>query len=948
MASSTTESPRLRRASRRFLAGSASFLALLLAPLPGHAQEASETGRIVGKVLNAENAKPLSGAQVTLQGTNQGALTDLNGRYVLTNVPAGTRTVSVQMLGYGQKSVSEVQVTPNQTTSLDITLEETAVEVEGITVSATRERGSNAFLLDQRRTSSAVVEAVGAQEISRRPDSDAAQVAKRMTGVTVTEGKYVFVRGLGERYSQTTLNGSSLPSPEPEKEVVPLDLFPSGFLESLETQKTYTPDLPADFSGGSVKIQTKDFPDQFTVRLGVSSSFNSASQFQDNFLSGQRGDLDWLGFDDGTRELPDEAKEVLGDIESGGRLPGDDEAVVRVGRSLAQDDLQFAPGTGDTPLNRSFNGSIGGRTEVLDDGELGYFVAGTYGDTYQIRPDETERKWRADSFDPALEDRVPNVDYDFLRGTRTVNWGTIANLTFKPTASQKISLRTTVNVNTEDESREFEGLNREDINEVIRSDRIRFLRRLMLWSQLSGEHQMFGDARFDWRVTGARADRSEPFMREAIYSEDDGEFFLDRVGDARYFFSELTDDDLNGEADFRYPFDFLGNEAAVQVGGAYRNRTRDFAARRLDWQFVGNTIRDLDEALETAEIVPRGPGVGELALNDRVQPGDIYGADDIRIAGYLMLELPVTDRLQAIVGARVEDYDLELRSRSETSGELEVQAEQSQTDLVPSLNLIFDARDDMKIRGAVSRTVDRPEFRELAPFQFTEAASLRELVGNPQLETAEVTSGDLRVDWFPGPGEIISLGGFYKKIQDPIEQVFIAAASSAYSYQNGDEADVIGIEFDAQLQLARLSDALRDFSFQGNYSWIDSEVTVREGGGFDPTNLIRPLQGQASYVFNAGVSWIRTDVEAGFFYNRFGERLTAAGGSGVPDIYEQPRNSLDASVSFPLPTGARAEIKGSNLLDDEYLWRQSANGITLVQRQYTVGRTFSVGLSWEF
>ena len=255
----------------------------------------------------------------------------------------------------------------------------------------------------------------------------------------------------------------------------------------------------------------------------------------------------------------------------------------------------------------------------------------------------------------------------------------------------------------------------------------------------------------------------------------------------------------------------------------------------------------------------------------------------------------------------------------------------------------------MKVRAAASRTLDRPEFRELAPFQFTEAASLRQLFGNPNLTPAEIVSTDLRVDFFPAPGEIFSLGGFYKMLDEPIEQVFIAAASSAFSFQNADEATIVGIEADAQFGLGRFARALELFSASANYSWIDSDVTVRAGGIFEPTNLNRPLEGQASYVLNAGLNWDNmAGVEAGLFYNRFGARLTAAGGSGIPDLFEMPRNSVDASIGFPLMGGAQARIRATNLLNAEYRFEQEGNGITQIQRLLTTGRTVSVGISWEY
>ena len=909
---------------------------------------AQETGTIVGNIKDATTAASLSGAQVFVNDSVVGALSDLNGRFVIARVPAGVVSVTAQMIGYGTKTVTEIAVGPGEVVPLDITLTESAVELEEIVITATRERGSQAFILDERRTAGALVEGIGAAEISARPASDAADVAQRITGVTVSEGKYVFVRGLGERYSQTSLNGSSLPSPEPEREVVPLDLFPSGFLESLQTQKSYTPDLPADFSGGSVQIQTKDFPNEFTVTAGVGTSFNSNSQFQNNFIAYPTGGMNFLGLNDGSRDEPQSVIDIMGPVTTGNRLPADDATRLRIGQDLQASNQSFGPSQQDTPLNRSFNLGIGGRNGLFNDGEMGYFIAGQYSDNYTLQPSEIERKWRVSAFDPAVapEDRQPNVDYNFTRGTRAISWGTIGNFTIKPTATQKISLKTTVNVSSDDEGRTYTGDNREDIGALVRSERSRFVSRVMLWSQLSGEHQLFADSRLEWRATAARATRDEPMLRESLYiadTENDPYTLFPDAGSGAYFWSDLVDDDVNGAVDWTLPFELFSNDASIKVGGMYRQRTRDFASRRFLWDFLENTIDNLDQSLAEGSVTTAARRPGQFALGDIVEPGNLYDASDERMAGYAMLDLQPTSRLQAILGARIETYDLALNSRGDNLQGID------QTDIAPSLNLIYTASDRVKVRAAASRTLDRPEFRELAPFQFTEAASLRQLFGNPNLTPAEIVSTDLRVDFFPAPGELFSIGGFYKMLDEPIEQVFIAAASTAYSFQNADEATILGIEADAQFGLGRFARALQLFSASANYSWIHSDVTVRAGSIFEPTNMTRPLEGQASYVLNAGLNWDNMNgIEAGLFYNRFGERLTAAGGSGVPDLFEQPRNSLDASIGFPLTGGAKARVRATNLLDADYRFEQSANGITQIQRLFTTGRTISVGISWEY
>ena len=925
------------------------LVALVAVAAPGaRSLSAQQTGTIVGHVLDASTARALSGAQVFVNDGVAGALSDLDGRFVIARVPVGLVSVTAQMIGYGTKTVTEVSVSAGQVVPLDITLTESAVELDEIVITATRERGSQAFLLDERRTSDALIEGLGAAEISARPASDAADVAQRITGVTVSEGKYVFVRGLGERYSQTSLNGSSLPSPEPEREVVPLDLFPSGFLESLQTQKSYTPDLPADFSGGSVQIQTKDFPNEFTVTAGVGTSVNTNSQFRDGFIAYPNGAMNFLGFDTGGRNEPESVLSVMGPVTSGNRLPADDESRLLIAEELKASNQSFRPDVGATPFNRSFNLGIGGRSGVFSDGEVGYFVAGQYSDNYTLQPLEIERKWRVSAFDPAVaaEDRQPNVDYSFTRGTRNISWGTIGNLTFKPTPSQKISLKTTVNVNSDDEGRMYTGDNREDIGGLVRAERSRFVSRVMLWGQLSGEHELFADSRLEWRATMARAQRDEPMLRESLYIADtpaDPYTLFPDAGSGAYFWSDLVDDDLSASADWTLPFELFSNSASLKVGSMVRRRTRDFASRRLVWDFLENTIDDLDASLASAELTSAARRPGQFSLSDIVEPGNLYDATDDRVAGYAMLDISPSRRLQAILGARFETYELGLNSRGDVLQGV------NRADIAPSLNLIFSVSDAVKVRAAASRTLDRPEFRELAPFQFTEAASLRQLFGNPDLTPAEIVSTDLRVDWFPAPGEIFSLGGFFKSLDEPIEQVFVAAASTAYSFQNADEAVILGVEADAQFGLGRVSPALKLFSASANYSWIHSDVTVRSGSIFEPTNLTRPLEGQAGYVVNAGLNWNNlAGVEAGVFFNRFGARLTAAGGSGVPDLYEQPRNALDASLGFPLLAGAKARVRATNLLNADYLFSQSANGITQVQRLFTTGRTFSVGISWEY
>ncbi|MFW6089201.1 MAG: TonB-dependent receptor domain-containing protein, partial [Gemmatimonadota bacterium] len=747
---------------------------------PAVAQEAS--GRIVGKVVDAVSGAPISTAQVSVDGTSLSALSDLNGRFHLDRVPVGTRSVHARLLGYAPKIVTDVVIRADETTPLDISLNATAIELEAISITANLEAGATARLLDEQRQSIAMVDAVGSQEISKSPDSDAAEVAARVSGVTVAEGKYVFIRGLGERYSQTSLNGGPLPSPEPEKEVVPLDLFPSGFLESLTTQKTYTPDRPGDFSGGTVEIRNQQFPDRFTWKLSTGTSANSESQFQDGFLdyAGSKGDF--LAIDGGARDIPDEVEEAGYGLR-GDRLPNDSETLKRLGDAFARSLPQFAPTSGTAPVNLDLGGSVGDRLELLGR-DVGFFVAGNYGEKWTSRDGEVERKWRAEAFDPDLpeETQRPNVDYDFTRGIREVSWGGVANLSALLSPEHQVNLQGMVNRNGTDEARTYTGANQEDLAGELFSERLRFESRSLLWGQLSGEHQtgLLGSS-VEWRFAAARATRDEPALRETIYNrafsaDADDPYLLDDVGEsARYFYSDLTYDDLNGGLDVTLPLGIRHDgEATIKVGAAFRGRDRDFAARRYRWKYQTKRIASLDQVLSDLDnVVGTNPGPNQVLLEDIVEPGDVYVANDDRLAGYAMVDLPLTASLRAVAGARVEAYDLSLSTR--VAGEV---TNRSQTDVLPSLSLTYALGDDMNLRAAASRTLDRPEFRELAPFQFSEASSLRQLIGNPALEVAEITNLDAKWEWFPRRGEVLSIGAFYKQLDEPIEQVFLATASS--------------------------------------------------------------------------------------------------------------------------------------------------------------------------
>lgn len=927
----------------------AALTAALLVPAPLLAQEgAAKAGRIGGRVLAAEDAASISSAEVQILDTDIGTLTDLEGRYFIRDVPAGSYDLRFRSLGYGTKTVTGVTVRPGETTELTVSLETKAVAVGDLTVSVEQARGTASSLLDRQRTATAFTDAVGSQQISRSPDSDAAEAARRISGVTLAEGKYVYVRGLGKRYSQTTLNGSSLPSPDPDRSTVPLDLFPSGYLESLTTQKTFTPDQSGEFSGGVMQIETKEFPNSFAFTASLGTSVNAQSQFAKGFLSYRGGSTDFLGIDDGTRGLPTGVTSEIGGLR-GGRIPGDPAARERIGEAfLGTPMANFAPNAGTTPGNMDLGLSVGDRTELFGE-DFGYFLAGSYSNSYSFVDDEVERKWRTTAFDPSIpEDRrdEPNVEYAFIRGTQNVQWGGIGNFSLQLSPSNEVTLKTLYNRNADDEARQYLGANHEDIGSQVFDERLHFVSRDLLWGQLAGKHQLLGENRLEWRLSAARATREEPGLREVLYTRPfsaapDEPFYLYNSGEsARYLFTDLTDDDLAGGVDWTAP---LPGDVELKLGVSGRTRNRDFAARRFNWQFLsGSRITSLDSALSSGTVVGQVQRPNEFAIDEIREPGDRYTVDDRNLAGYAMVTVPM-GKLEAVFGARVEDYNLDLATAGGS-----VDENLASTDVLPAINLTYELNDRMNLRAAASRTLDRPEFREVAPFQFTEASSLRQIIGNPKLEIATVTNADLRWEWFPRAGEVVSLSAFYKRFDSPIEQVVVSAASSAYSYQNADDGRLLGAELGVRKRLDGIAGWLEPLTFDGSVGLFGSHVHVSSRGIFVPTNETRELEGQSPYTVNLSLLYQEPDggTEVGVYYNVSGERITAAGGSGVPDIVEQPRSVLDFTLEQPLWSGVELKLKAENLLDSAHLWEQGANGITKVQRRYHEGQSFSASLSF--
>jgi outer membrane receptor protein involved in Fe transport len=926
--------------------------ALVAAAVPAALAAQDAGGGITGKVVDSGTGEPLVGAEVYVRGTQLGSLTDLDGAFEIEGVPAGPQGLRVLYLGYAEKTVTGLEVPAGGAVTIEVSMVPEALLAEGVTVEVTaeEERGSVEGALAFQRSSTNVVNGISSQEIRRTPDSNAAEAVKRVSSTSLVDGRYVYVRGLGERYSTALLDNVALPTPEPEKRVVPLDLFPASMLESVFTVKTFTPDLPGDFAGGLVSIQTKDVPDEpfFRISTGAGWSSNLADEDLPDYRG---GDLDWLGVDDGTRELPDEFPERLSIT-----TPRDQVAALHSSfRSDFRTTLE-EPGFGEA--SKSFGLSLGTPTRLLGR-DAGFFLGGNYAYNANAR---TQKE-----FYPSLAADLFQYDFDSRIGTREVTWGGLAGLGIELSNDDRLSWKTLVTQAAEDEARLVSGPFDFSTSGFARISRLQFVERTLLSSQLQGEHKVgwIGDGRLEWEGAYGFALRDEPDTRQSFYvaQAPDGPFFFNETGDNGRFFSDLTDRLAQGSFKLSSRFGFLnGQDAVLDVGGLGALRTRDFSARRFAYENSSPAGRTLPpEQLFTADAI----AAGDISFLERTEPNDEYEATEVMGAGFASLDVGVSNHLRVTGGLRVERNETELDSFDPATGSrlAGVSTDLRTTEPLPSLAVRWEPSESQVVHLSGTRTIVRPQFRELAPFRYE--TYLESTLGNPFLENGEIWNADLRWSLFPNLGEIVSIGAFYKRFNDPIEIVRIPTGGTNLGTPepyNAPGARTYGVELELRQDLGNWTRGLNGLGMSANVAFADSKVEqdrpvkVFTGGSassgptlLEPevfTNAERPMVNQSPFLVNASLWWTgsATGTTATLLYNGIGERLAQVGVQGFDDIYELQRHSLDLTVEQPLGDALSAKVALQNLTDAPYEFRLGQD----TTRKYEIGRQVSFTAAYTF
>jgi outer membrane receptor protein involved in Fe transport len=908
------------------------LVALLVSLCTFSSLPAQATGRIIGRIVDAAQGAPVAGAQVEVVDAPIRTVSALDGRYTLAGVAAGPVSVRVRMIGFAPKVVTGILVEAGRTVAQDIAMAAEAVQLAEISVSAESERGTVNRALEEQRNAASIVSSITSEQIQRSPDSDAGQAVQRVSGVSVQDGKYIFVRGLGERYTTTSLNGARIPSPEPERKVVPLDLFPSSLLEGITTSKTFTPDQPGDFSGASVNLKTREFPARRIATFSVSAGLNTSGTGK-NLVRAPIVGPEWLGFSGSERNLPAPAA-------AAGNLTGFSQSQINGVISSFRNAWSGQPGNGTA--NGGFGLTIGGEDPVFRQ-PIGYIGSFTYGYGQEVRAEESRSLVIASSdglepYNPATGSTARN----------SVLWGGIFNLSTRLGATSKLSFNNTYNRSADNEATRLAGPN-EEFAVDLDVTRLTFTERTVRSHQLTGEHLLGHNHLVDWSLSASHVDRDEPDRSDIAYITD-----LDPVTgasrpiewlggprSATRTFSDLAESSYEGQGNYRLLIGSSATPVVVKVGGAYRRVSRDADSRAFDI-----TNRGLAEA--DRQVAPEQIFSGPYAEDSRLSlfinaNGGRYDARDRLTAGYGMLEVPVDGRLRLIAGARVEHWKLDLTTLSPQG--LAAATSRDNTDVLPSLGVTYQLTGDQVLRLSASQTLSRPEYREIASVSSFEPIGGLITFGNPDLQRALIQNYDARWEWYMRPGEILSLGAFIKRFDSPIERVFVnQTGAAANSFVNADKADNYGVELELRKQLDWISPALTPLTLFANTTLMRSRITPGNSDISSLTSAERPMVGQSEYVVNGGLTYAsQGGFTATALYNVVGRRIIEAGALPFPDAYEQARHIVDFSMQVPVFQRTSLRFDAKNLLDAPYRVLQG----DVLRARYKTGRVVSVGATWE-
>lgn len=886
----------------------------------------AQTGKISGKVLNNKN-EPIAGVSIKIVGAPGGVTTDIEGRYTLTLSTSKKYELEFSAVGYQPKTISEIELSATQVNELNITLEQLDKNLGTVTVTATRSTARretvNSIIQFQKNTNT-VASVISAESIRRSPDRNTGEVLKRIPGASIQEGRFLVIRGLADRYNLAMLNGIPLSSTEPDRKTFSFDLIPSAMIDNIVINKAFVPEMPGDWAGGLVQVNTKDIPTNNFFNVQVGFGFNTQT-ISNDFYTYKGGRLDWLGVDDGTRKLPTLYTTKTGFNQS---TQAQKNAI-----GLAMQNVWSANSVA-SPLNTSFQMNGGFRGTLF-----GKRIGASFGITYA----RTSRYLQLENNQYAFSSSGLGIDYEFGddRYNQDVLAGALGSLTLELNKNNKLSYKTLLNVNSTDYvirrygTENFGG----PTLDSVRARELGYQQNTFWSNQITGEHNLPSlKSKLRWYGSFNVLDGYTPDQRRIFYRKENsgagsyqmliGDVFSQRSGNR---FSQMLNDYVyTGGADLSRTFELFGQSQTIKGGYMMQVRDRLFDAKPFSIALVGNNPALTSLEAEQAFV----PGnFSDTYENGKFYFGAIQGnrfrylANTILNAGYIQFDNQFGKNLRVVWGVRVENFD-QLVGSVKKSDPRHIHTEVR--DWLPGLNATYKVNANTNIRFSASQTVVRPEFRELAPFEFYDFELNAAVTGNSGLQRTKVTNADLRYELYPRAGETFNIGVFYKFFDKPIEQLFFQGGGGAsfFPFANPESAQTVGGEIEFRKRLDFIP-GFQNFTFQTNLAYIHSRIkddSLKKAG----FSIDRPMQGQSPYVINASLMYDneKAGLNATLLFNQIGRRIYLVGNvlQQVPDVWEGSRPLLDLQVGKKiLKTKGEIRLNVSDILNRKLVFYQNAN-----------------------
>ena len=949
---------------------------------------------IRGKLIDNETGEPMLFANVGIVGTTIGAISDFDGNFSIesSSLQTGTYDVQVSFVSYETKIIKGVKVTMGQVTWLgEVRMSSAGEQLEEIVVSAEAIKSSETAMLTMKKKSTAMLDGISSEEMKLIGDGTAGEAAKRVTGVTVEGGKYVYVRGLGDRYTKTTMNGVDIPGLDPDRNTLQMDIFPSNLIDNMTISKNFTAEQPADFTGGLVNIEIKDLPESKIFNVSAKVGYNPLMNLNKDYVTYKGGKTDFLGFDDGSRALPEAAKQK--DIPT--PISGDKPADVK---SFIQ---SFNPTLGvnrqTSFLDYSFGLTMGNQIKLKEnvpegetgrDPRLGYIFSLSYKSDYKYYKDVIYGEYQRTP-DSNINKLVQSNYLTGQLGERNRLIGVMGGLAFKTTLS-KLRLTAMRLQNAESRAGDFVifnnplGIGQSGYDAL--SNNLEFHQRSLTNVMLNGKHVMpESNWDIDWRLSPTYSTSYEPDIRKTawtINSQNDTVIQPGAGGNPTRIWRNLSEINAVAKIDLTKKYILGEGTAKLRFGGSYTYKYREYEIRSYDMQFFGRQpaweSSDRNQILIDKYIFPNGPIYYSSGNND---PNPNEYKSNVKNTGlYVSNEWEVLPRLNTIVGIRMEHYvqrhtgrDIAWANKDTINGQnLDNAIVLNSTDFFPTLNTIYKLTDDQNLRFSYSKTIARPSFKELSFAQIVDPMTNRIFNGSlfkykdwdGKLVETRIDNLDLRWESFFKGDQMVSVSSFFKKFQKPIEKVRIPEqqTSQEYQFRNVGDGQLIGFEFELRKNLSFITEGLRNLKFSGNFTYVRSRIHMsdREYNSRKQYQRVgqkvintRPMAGQAPYVINAGFIYGNPAraVDAGIFYNVKGPTLTIVGVGLYPDVYSEPFHSVNFSLNKKVgeKRNTKIQMNITNILNDrlEYFFKSYKT-----EKEYfssiAPGPHFSLGVSHTF